>query len=93
MTRSDSCVQILAGDLNTQPGDLAHRLVTVASGLKDSYNGTEFENAGTNECANNSYTPLAMRENDPNGKRIDFVFYRRGVNHQVDCIPFSLRLI
>lgn len=82
-TRCDSCVQVLAGDLNTEPGDLAYRILLVASGLKESYNEDEHEDYGTNECGHNSYTPSSMKENNPRGKRIDYILYRAGVSHQV----------
>lgn len=82
-TRCDSCVQILAGDLNTEPGDLAHRILLASSGLKESFNEIEHRDYGTNECGQNSYTPSAMKENNPKGKRIDYILYRAGVNHQV----------
>uniref|UniRef100_A0A1B0CW76 sphingomyelin phosphodiesterase n=2 Tax=Lutzomyia longipalpis TaxID=7200 RepID=A0A1B0CW76_LUTLO len=36
-TRSDSVVQILAGDLNTEPGDLAYRVLLSTSQLRDAY--------------------------------------------------------
>lgn len=82
-TRCDSCVQVLAGDLNTEPGDLAYRILLVASGLRETYNETEHGDCCTNECAENSYTPTAMKENAPKGKRIDYILYRNGYNHQV----------
>lgn len=82
-TRCDSCVQVLAGDLNTEPGDLAYRILLVASGLKESYNETEHGECCTNECGDNSYTSAAMKENEPKGKRIDYILYRNGYNHQV----------
>lgn len=86
-TRCDSCVQILAADLNTQPGDLAHRILLMGSGLKEAYNDKEHEDYyGTNECAHNSYTPQSMKENDPKGKRIDYILYRASSDHQVKQI-------
>lgn len=86
-TRCGSCVQILAADLNTQPGDLAHRILLMGSGLKESYNDKEHEDYyGTNECAHNSYTPQSMKENDPKGKRIDYILYRASSDYQVKKI-------
>lgn len=82
-TRCDSCVQVLAGDLNTEPGDLAYRVLLVASGLQETFNGIEHGAAGTNECGSNSYTPASIKESAPNGKRIDYILYRSGVNHKV----------
>lgn len=82
-TRCDSCVQVLAGDLNTEPGDLAYRILIVASGLHETYNETENGPCCTNECSTNSYTPDSLKESAPNGKRIDYILYRNGFNHQV----------
>lgn len=70
-TRSDACVQVLAADLNTQPGDLAHRLLLMTSGLRETYNEKEHEDYyGTNECAHNSYTP-------PGKYRIFFIHFEK----------------
>lgn len=82
-TRCDSCIQVLAGDLNTEPGDLAYRILLVASGLQDPFNETEHGDGGTNECPQNTYTPSAQRENNEKGKRIDYILFRSGVNHEV----------
>lgn len=83
-TRCDSCVQVLAGDLNTEPGDLAYRILIVASGLRETFNETDHGDTGTNECGSNSYTPASMKEAAPNGKRIDYILFRSGVNHKVN---------
>lgn len=88
-TRSDSCIQVLAGDLNTEPGDLAYRLLLVASGLRETYNETEHGPCCSNECSTNSYTPDSIKEIAPNGKRIDYILYRNGFNHQVNFNLFS----
>lgn len=59
----------------------------MGSGLKESYNDKEHEDYyGTNECAHNSYTPQSMKENDPKGKRIDYILYRASSDHQVKQI-------
>lgn len=91
-TRCDSCVQILAGDLNTEPGDLAYRILLAASGLRETYNETEHGEICTNECFNNTYTPASMKENEPKGKRIDYILYRNGYNHQVGFRSFYLSI-
>lgn len=76
-TRGESALQILAGDLNTEPGDLAYRVLLSESNLIDSYNVDEFM-TGTNECEKNTYTPSELCKKLPNGKRIDFIMYRAG---------------
>lgn len=74
----------MAGDLNTEPGDLAYRILIVASGLRETFNETDHGDTGTNECGSNSYTPASMKEAAPNGKRIDYILFRSGVNHKVN---------
>ncbi|XP_059620876.1 putative neutral sphingomyelinase [Phlebotomus argentipes] len=75
-TRNDAVVQILAGDLNTEPGDLAYRILLSTSHLQDSYQKSEPH--GTNECARNPYTCEENRLSAPDGKRIDYVLFRVG---------------
>lgn len=81
-TRDDSVLQVLAGDLNTEPGDLAYRILLVASGLQETYH-TDHGDIGTNECAQNYYTPADVKRKLPKGKRIDYILYRSGANHEV----------
>lgn len=66
----------MAGDLNTEPGDLAYRVLLSESQLVDSFNNEI--TTGTNECVKNTYTPKEVSEKLPNGKRIDFIMYRAG---------------
>ncbi|XP_055682928.1 putative neutral sphingomyelinase [Lutzomyia longipalpis] len=75
-TRSDSVVQILAGDLNTEPGDLAYRVLLSTSQLRDAYQ--KGAPHGTNECPRNPYTSLESHQTIPDGKRIDYILYRVG---------------
>lgn len=82
-TRGDSVLQVLAGDLNTEPGDLAHRILIVASGLHDTCNEANCTDVGTNECKQNTYTTDQAKETCPTGKRIDYILYRSGINHEV----------
>uniref|UniRef100_A0A182J841 sphingomyelin phosphodiesterase n=1 Tax=Anopheles atroparvus TaxID=41427 RepID=A0A182J841_ANOAO len=78
-TRGQSVLQILAGDLNTEPGDLAYRVLVTCSKLKDSYDRQLIgSTVGTNECRSNSYTDPSAAKQNPNGKRIDYVMYRIG---------------
>lgn len=51
------------GDLNTEPGDLAYRILVAASGLQDTYSETENGDCCTNECESNSYTPSNSKGN------------------------------
>lgn len=91
-TRGDSVLQVLAGDLNTEPGDLAHRILLVSSGLHDTYSEEKHGDIGTNECANNTYTPPHVKENLPKGKRIDYILYRSGVSYKAHVTEYALPL-
>lgn len=82
-TRGDSVLQVLAGDLNTEPGDLAYRLLMVASGLQETYNEVDCGVIGTTECDFNTYTSDDTKEKSLKGKRIDYILYRSGMNHEV----------
>uniref|UniRef100_A0A336KTK6 sphingomyelin phosphodiesterase n=1 Tax=Culicoides sonorensis TaxID=179676 RepID=A0A336KTK6_CULSO len=89
-TRSDCTLQILAGDLNTEPKDLAQRILMTTSRMQDAYhlaeNVTEF---GTNECAKNSYTDKAVLEKCPEGKRIDYIFVRPGPHYKLEVAEYA----
>lgn len=87
-TRSNSVVQVLAGDLNTEPGDLAYRLLLASSQMLETYRA-DFGLFGTNERADNTYTSAVARQTAPDGKRIDYIWHRAGVGCEVsqylDC--------
>lgn len=91
-TRGDSVLQVLAGDLNTEPGDLAHRILLVASGLQDTHSEEQHGVIGTNECGYNTYTAKNVREKQPIGKRIDYILYRGGIGYQADVVEYALPL-
>lgn len=81
-SRGQSVLQILAGDLNTEPGDLAYRVLLVTSKLHEACNHLMTE-TGTNECRHNSYTSEQSKKTIPNGKRIDYILYRGGNQYEV----------
>ncbi|XP_026478520.1 putative neutral sphingomyelinase [Ctenocephalides felis] len=82
LTSSDSDVSILGGDLNTEPTDLAYRIILGSSGLHDSF--IPFQNdeitcrrsTGTNEHKENTYSPKSVSDSDIEGKRIDYILYK-----------------
>ncbi|XP_063699290.1 putative neutral sphingomyelinase [Culicoides brevitarsis] len=93
-TRSHDCVlQILAGDLNTEPNDLAQRIILTTSRMYDTFhlttNDPEF---GTNECEKNSYTDKAALVTCPKGKRIDYIFVRPGQHQKIEVNDYKLPL-
>ena len=74
MTKGDADAVILSGDLNTEPQDLAYRIICGVAGLTDACPKNR-SGLGTNECANNSYTNLRVARKSPQGKRIDYILY------------------
>lgn len=93
-TRGRAVLQILAGDLNTEPGDLAYRVLLTNSMLVDSCDKKQFA-AGhlcTNEMAKNSYTDPEAVKRSPQGKRIDYIMYRFGDNFEGRLLEHRLPL-
>jgi sphingomyelin phosphodiesterase 2 len=90
-TRGNSVLQVLAGDLNTEPGDLAYRVLLSTSRMIDTYDKT-YPNHGTNECAGNSYTEEKVAKKAPDGKRIDYIMYRLGDHYDGKLLEYSLPL-
>lgn len=92
-TRGSSAIQILAGDLNTEPGDLAYRVLLFEANLKDAF-PDDFERQGTNECPYNSYTALSEKLNGEGngGKRIDYILFRGGFKYEVQVEEYELPL-
>uniref|UniRef100_A0A182TGU1 sphingomyelin phosphodiesterase n=1 Tax=Anopheles melas TaxID=34690 RepID=A0A182TGU1_9DIPT len=92
-TRGQSVLQVLAGDLNTEPGDLAYRVLVTSSKLKDSYDRKSIgSGVGTNECHTNSYTDPMAAKQLPNGKRIDYIMYRIGDHYEGRLLEHRLPL-
>lgn len=82
-------LQVLAGDLNTEPGDLAYRILLGVSKMHESYQA-KYGVFGTNEIAENTYTSKEAKENAPIGKRIDYIWYRSGENYEVSKLILLL---
>ncbi|XP_055917576.1 putative neutral sphingomyelinase [Eupeodes corollae] len=88
-TRGNSILQILAGDLNTQPQDISYKVLLYTSKMIDS---CPDENIGTNECHHNSYTSKKLSEKNPNGIRIDHIFIRSAESYDAHIAKYSLPL-
>lgn len=89
-TRSDSVLQILAGDLNTEPGDLAQRILLTTSRMYDAFiEAKDSGEQGTNECARNSYADPVFSEKAPGGKRIDYIMFRPGPHFKVESVEYK----
>lgn len=82
MTSGSTDAVILAGDLNTEPQDLAYRIICGVAGLTDACPNS-ISHLGTNECANNSYTSPKIAQTRPDGKRIDHILYLGSKNIKV----------
>lgn len=74
MTSGGTDAIVLAGDLNTEPQDLAYKIIRNIAGLADTCPNSA-SHIGTNECANNSYTSSKLARMNPDGKRIDHIMY------------------
>ncbi|RZC35002.1 Calreticulin domain containing protein, partial [Asbolus verrucosus] len=95
MTSGGADLVVLAGDLNTEPGDLAYRIMLSVPGLVDAFNeaGEMVQDmAATNESLTNSYTPAALVKKNVPGKRIDYIMYHPGSNLQIDLKSYQLPL-
>ncbi|XP_076179205.1 putative neutral sphingomyelinase [Ptiloglossa arizonensis] len=79
---------ILAGDLNTEPQDLAYKLICGVAGLVDTCS-SNLNDLGTNECANNSYTSSKLARTFPEGKRIDHILYLGSKNYKMEVTNFQ----
>ncbi|OXU23225.1 hypothetical protein TSAR_014811 [Trichomalopsis sarcophagae] len=88
MTRGGADAVILGGDLNTEPQDLAFRIICGIAELSDACS-KDANNLGTSECAKNSYTDLRVARKIPQGKRIDHILYLGSKRYKLDVSEFS----
>ncbi|KAF5272563.1 hypothetical protein FQR65_LT04902 [Abscondita terminalis] len=99
LTSAAADLAILAGDLNTEPGDLPHKVLMSVTGFNDAYIEAESEAQEpfyTNDGPHNTYTaPSLLKKNYP-GKRIDYILYNCGSNTSVEmkkyCRPLPNRV-
>ncbi|RVE48954.1 hypothetical protein evm_006416 [Chilo suppressalis] len=96
LTREPADVSIVAGDLNTCPGDLSYRIITQLPSLIDPFdlpcegtNPTIRKPSGTSETANNSYTDKKQAETLPEGKRIDHILFHVSPSWEAKVINFG----
>ncbi|KAL7043735.1 hypothetical protein ACKWTF_001644 [Chironomus riparius] len=91
-TRGECSLQILAGDLNTEPQDLAYRVLLSTAGMKDAYEQKRSSFFATHEYKNNTYTPKEV-VNGKDGIRIDYVLYRSGSDYDCEVEEYNLPLL
>jgi sphingomyelin phosphodiesterase 2 len=87
-TKGDAVLQILAGDLNTEPNDIAYRLLTSISHLQDTYNLKGIE--GTHEVQDNTYTDQSLGQSNPKGIRIDYILYRARSDFECEVYEYKI---
>ncbi|CAH0560466.1 unnamed protein product [Brassicogethes aeneus] len=85
---------ILAGDLNTEPTDLAYRIFTSVAGLTDSYYKCQVPESmfATNLALQNTYTPQSRVKDKTPGIRIDYIMYHSSKTHDVVVKKYELPL-
>ncbi|XP_015521377.1 putative neutral sphingomyelinase [Neodiprion pinetum] len=88
MTMEGSDAVVLGGDLNTEPKDIAYRIIRGVAGLEDACSISNSK-LGTNECANNSYTPKKLAKKEPDGKRIDHILYLGSKNSKIEVANYK----
>lgn len=77
-TGETSDVNIVAGDFNSEPGDIPYDILRYNSNLVDSYlecDQKDEDSGSTNEHPRNSYTLKSTLASNPEGKRIDYIMY------------------
>ncbi|XP_075234579.1 neutral sphingomyelinase [Lycorma delicatula] len=94
LTSPGAHLSVLAGDLNTQPGNLCHQLIKHTAQLYDSFDEAQTRESmiGTNDCSRNSYADNKKVAVNPKGDRIDHILYRSGLNSKVKVLSYSLPL-
>lgn len=92
-TRGDCSLQILAGDLNTEPGDLAYRVLLSTSKMKDSFIQKPSKFSGTHEYIYNTYTNGEISSKKPEGIRIDYILYRAHRDYECEIEEYELPLM
>uniref|UniRef100_A0A0N5B9L8 sphingomyelin phosphodiesterase n=1 Tax=Strongyloides papillosus TaxID=174720 RepID=A0A0N5B9L8_STREA len=79
-----SDVAIVTGDFNIEPEDLAYKLITDIADLKDSWveKPNYIGDSGmTCDRPDNCYTHRKLLKKNPNGKRLDYIFFKEGVGN------------
>ncbi|ODM97185.1 putative neutral sphingomyelinase [Orchesella cincta] len=93
LTSKHADAVIVGGDLNTEPGDLAYRLIVHTAQLQDACEeivskskSASKELMNTCETARNSYSSPNSLKLNPFGKRIDYIAYKGGSNVNVSAL-------
>ncbi|XP_023938168.2 putative neutral sphingomyelinase [Bicyclus anynana] len=94
LTTPPADVSILAGDLNTAPGDISFRLISQLPQLVDPCilsrcNNVAEKPAGTCDNINNSYSDPKLVKTCPEGKRIDHILFNVHPQLEADVVNFG----
>ncbi|CAH0721530.1 unnamed protein product, partial [Brenthis ino] len=94
LTTLPADVSILAGDLNTAPGDLSFRVITQLPALIDpgslDHIAKNFNKIpGTCNNINNSYSDAKLVKSCPEGRRIDHILFHVNPSFKADVINFG----
>ncbi|KAM3968047.1 neutral sphingomyelinase [Aphomia sociella] len=96
LTTSPADVSILAGDLNTAPGDLSYRIITQLPQLLDPFdlkceksNPAVRTPSGTCDVENNSYSNPKQVKESPEGKRIDHILFHVNTSLEAEIVNFG----
>ncbi|XP_026491372.2 putative neutral sphingomyelinase [Vanessa tameamea] len=95
LTTPPADVSILAGDLNTAPGDLSFRLITQVPALIDPCGFESIINknieklSGTCDNINNSYSDPKLVKVCPEGKRIDHILFHVNRSLEAEIVNFG----
>ncbi|KAL0273040.1 UNVERIFIED_CONTAM: hypothetical protein PYX00_005815 [Menopon gallinae] len=95
LTSGDCDIAILAGDLNTEPHDLAIKILNQNAHLVDSFYAAQEKSPtciGTNESSRNSYSPAKELKRQPGGKRIDYILYKKSRKFDVEVEQYQFPL-
>lgn len=93
LTSSKAHFSTLAGDLNTAPGSLCEKILTLVAELSDSYLAHDEESAiGTFDCLRNSYSDRNLVETDPNGIKIDYILFRASPSIELEVLSYKFPL-
>ncbi|XP_045763706.1 putative neutral sphingomyelinase [Maniola jurtina] len=94
LTTPPADVSILAGDLNTAPGDISFRLISQLPSLVDPCILSHCKDgavkpAGTCDNINNSYSDPELVKTCPEGKRIDHILFNVHPTLEADVVNFG----
>uniref|UniRef100_A0A914XM65 sphingomyelin phosphodiesterase n=1 Tax=Plectus sambesii TaxID=2011161 RepID=A0A914XM65_9BILA len=81
-TAKGAHLSLVTGDFNMEPSDLGYRVILCNAKVKDAWTmrstSADDDTGATCERPDNIYTPKSMLKLCPDGKRLDYIMYRKG---------------